>query len=1000
MTIIWIVIVAGVIGIIFFIYQTLKNKKKSQVVDNKKYLLLQIDVPKDNDKTPLAAQQMFAAIHGIYRDPHEVKFHERIQEHLSFEIISSEKSIRFYAYVPETLKSYIEGQIYAQYPKVSIQTVEDYTNNINLEQKVVATADVELTKEQFYPIKTFPNFEVDPLAGITSALTESQDFENLWIQIVIEPASDEWTQDGNSYVDSVRSGKSKNGGFGKAIASGTLELGKDLVKTIMNPEYQKEMTEKSDEKPELPSTLEEALKAIETKTTLLGYKTKMRLAVVSNTAEDARNKLQNLAGVFKQFTTTNQNGFVVKNISINDIGAISDYKTRAIDKNAYILNIEELASIFHLPSVTVETPNIVWAGSKRGESPSNLPIKGKVPADELTVFAKTDFRNAVIDFGIKTDDRRKHTYVVGKTGVGKSTMLENMAMDDIREGRGIAFIDPHGDPYERVLKNIPEHRIKDVVIFDPSDAEHPIGFNLLENINPEMKTLVVSGMIGIFQKIWAFTWGPRLEHILRNAIMALMDYPNSTMIDILRILSDKTFRQSVVDTIQDPVIREFWTKEFEGYNDKLRSEAIAPIQNKVGQFVSSPIIRNIIGQPKSTIDLDEIINGNKILLVNLSKGKIGEDNSALLGAMLITKIQLAAMNRAYMDEDDRKDFFMYVDEFQNFATESFATIFSEARKYKLSIIVANQYIAQMPEEVRDAVFGNVGTIITFRVGAQDAPYLAKEMAPVFDETDLINLDKFHIYVKMSIDGVTSPAFSAITLPPITADQSFSTHIIENSRTNNTKPRDEVEKMIEESLQYNQTPAGKTEPEQQEKKKGKGPSAVIRANRKRWYEYVDSEGERWYQEEPVSTVILSDGEESPQKPAGDSRLDAEKIISQDSTVAIQPLEINQANEVPANQENVVHEEPTINSNIHQIAHQTPQATPPDVISSANEKSQSNIIPQNSVLTPQPSASLPNIFERPEADKVEEQLPSVKNTDGTSIQPTIIEPNKPIHIDEDK
>jgi hypothetical protein len=515
--------------------------------------------------------------------------------------------------------------------------------------------------------------------------------------------------------------------------------------------------------------------------------------------------------------------------------------------------------------------------------------------------------------------------------------------------------------------------------------------------------------------------------------MALMDYPNATMIDILRILSDKDYRRNVVEHIKDPVIKDFWTKEFEGYNDKLRSEAIAPIQNKVGQFVSSPIIRNIIGQPKSTINIDDIINNNKILLVNLSKGKIGEDNSALLGAMLITKIQLAAMNRAYIPEEERKDFFMYVDEFQNFATESFATIFSEARKYKLSIIVANQYIAQMPEEVRDAVFGNVGTIISFRVGAQDAPYLAKEMAPVFDETDLINLDKFHIYVKMSIDGVTSPAFSAITLPPMSYDDSYAEHILESSRMRFTKPRAEVEQIIEEAMAFKVGISA--EQPKPEKKKGKGPSAIIRVKGKRWFEYVDKEGHRWYQQEPDQTQANA---ESTQVAIAENLTPHTPTIAlQNSVVNIQPTEINQTNEVPTQMENTFHQEaPKINDD-NPIAPAIPQTTSikepnVSVISNINEKPQANIIqpieinqtnevptiqenvfhndnsanqfqqeppkqtqPQNINQNSQSPRTLPNIFERPEPDKIETQFPQQANN-----QPTIIQPNQPIQIDPDK
>lgn len=384
----------------------------------------------------------------------------------------------------------------------------------------------------------------------------------------------------------------------------------------------------------------------------------------------------------------------------------------------------------------------------------------------VTVVGQTNWRGQKRSFGIYPDDRRRHVYVVGKTGVGKSTLLENMVAQDIVAGRGVCFVDPHGDTVERLLDAIPPNRINDVVYFDPSDVEYPVAFNVLEAIDPTYKYLVASGLVSSLKKIWADSWGPRLEYILRNTILALLDYPSSTILGILRMLSDKNYRKKVVEKIADPVVKSFWINEFAQYNERFRSEAISPIQNKVGQLLSSAIIRNIVAQAKSTIDMHDAMNNGKILLINVSKGKIGEDNSALLGAMIINRIQLAAMDRASIPEDERRDFYLYVDEFQNFATESFADILSEARKYRLNLIMAHQYIAQMEEEVSDAVFGNVGTLISFRVGAADAEYLEKEFAPTFMQTDLVNLNKFAAYIKLMINGISSKPFSMETVPPI------------------------------------------------------------------------------------------------------------------------------------------------------------------------------------------------------------------------------------------
>ncbi|MDP1709885.1 MAG: type IV secretion system DNA-binding domain-containing protein, partial [Candidatus Komeilibacteria bacterium] len=388
------------------------------------------------------------------------------------------------------------------------------------------------------------------------------------------------------------------------------------------------------------------------------------------------------------------------------------------------------------------------------------------PNNEVTVLAQTNFRGQRRRFGIKIDDRRRHVYLIGKTGMGKSTMLENMIIQDIQAGRGVTVVDPHGDLVEKVINFVPNERINDVIYFNPADLDFPIAFNVFEQVGREHQHLVASGLIGIFKKLWSDSWGPRLEYVLRNAILALLEYPDSTLLGVMRLLVDKGYRKKVMAKITDPVVRSFWIDEYSKYPDKFQSEAIAPIQNKVGQFLSSPVIRNIVGQVRSSFSMREVMDEGKILLLNLAKGRIGEDNSALLGAMLITKIQMAAMSRVNIAETDRRDFYLYVDEFQNFATESFANILSEARKYRLNLIIAHQYIEQLEEEVQAAVFGNVGTLVCFRVGAADAEALTPEFDPYFTEIDLVNLGKYDVYMKLMIDGIASQPFSATTLPPL------------------------------------------------------------------------------------------------------------------------------------------------------------------------------------------------------------------------------------------
>jgi len=417
--------------------------------------------------------------------------------------------------------------------------------------------------------------------------------------------------------------------------------------------------------------------------------------------------------------------------------------------------------------------------------------------NEITVFAETTFRNRRIKFGIKTDDRRRHMYLIGKTGMGKSTILENMIVADIRAGRGVAVVDPHGDLAEKVMQYIPAERIKDIVYFNPTDTDFPIAFNIVEAVDIKVRHLVASGLVGVFKKLWADSWGPRLEYILRNAILAVLDYPNSTLLSVIQMLSDKAYRKKVIAEVKDPVVKSFWVKEFASYADKFASEAVSPIQNKVGQFLSSSLIRNIVGQTRSSIDVREVMDEGKILIMNLSKGHIGEDNSALLGAMMITKIQLAAMSRVDIPEKERKDFYLYIDEFQNFSTESFATILSEARKYHLNLIIAHQYMEQLTDEVKAAVFGNVGTLVAFRVGAIDAEELVKEFTPVFEEEDVLNLPKYEFYIKLMIDGMASSPFSARGLPPLTDEEK--THNLQKAidwtRRSYAKPQAEVEEEI-------------------------------------------------------------------------------------------------------------------------------------------------------------------------------------------------------------
>lgn len=446
--------------------------------------------------------------------------------------------------------------------------------------------------------------------------------------------------------------------------------------------------------------------------------------------------------------------------------------------------------------------------------------------NKITYFGLTDFRNERKRFGIKNKDRARHVYVIGKTGMGKSTLLENMAAQDIEGGEGMCFIDPHGSAIETLLEYIPEHRVKDVVYFAPFDSDYPISFNVMEDVDPDKRHLVASGLMSTFKKIWVDAWSARMEYILNNTILALLEYPDSTLLSVNRMLSDKGFRQEVVKNISDPSVKSFWVDEFGSWDDRYAREASAAIQNKIGQFTANPLIRNIIGQPKSSFDVRDMMDNQKIFLVNLSKGQIGEQNAGLLGGMIITAIYLGAMSRADVPKAELAqlpDFYLFVDEFQNFANESFADILAEARKYKLSLTVAHQYIAQMEEAVSDAVFGNVGTTIAYRVGPMDAEMLEKVFSPTFVQEDIVNLGRFQFYLSLMIDEVGSKPFSATGIPPLPKPAiSFKDAVIESSRAQFAQPRGLVQTAIDEWHEQDfKTSRELKQQEKFEKKKAEG-----------------------------------------------------------------------------------------------------------------------------------------------------------------------------------
>jgi len=685
-------------------------------------ITLLLKLPRNTEVTPEAAQNFLAALTQI----NSVSFLQKLTgvkpQPLALEIALINQQIQFQITCDSAIAPFVETQIQSNYPLVIVEKAQD---PIFAAQKLSAIS-LNLKKGSYYPIAVFTGFkDVDPLSSVLSVLSKSSPDEIALVQYALESAGSSWQAKGASYAE--KGTKNEDGSY----------------------------SPRSDQN------------IIKEKISYPGFNVSVRLA--ANTNET----LRELTSAFGVFTRADGNSFSTSRGGFFGKGnPLKGLVERQVSDNQ-ILNIVELATVWHLPSDKIKTPTIAWGTSVLSEPPENLPSAINMSDEEkqhINFFARTIFKNRDTIFGIKDIDRRRHIWNIGKTGTGKSTLIANMAIDDLKKGRGLAVIDPHGDLSEIILDYVPKSRINDVIYFNPADKDYPIVINPLEVTNKEEAELVVSGIVSIFNKIFGFSWGPRLEYILRTTLLTLSDVPNTTLKDVPLILTNASYRSQVVARITEPTLKSFWVDEFDKMPPNLQKEAISPILNKVGQFVTSPLIRTVIGHPKSTISLDDVMNQGKILLANLSQGRLGEDNAALLGAMLITKLQLAAMHRVDMPEEQRRDFYLYVDEFQNFATGSFIKIMSEARKYRLNIMLANQYMAQIPEEVQKAILGNAGTIMTFSLGASDATILFKEFAEVFSETDLVNLSNYQIAIKLTVDGHSTRPFLAHTLPlPISSN---------------------------------------------------------------------------------------------------------------------------------------------------------------------------------------------------------------------------------------
>jgi len=704
------------------------------------FTLLEVRIPQDNEYTLESMSALLSNFTQFSNTSFWQKMIKVKKTIASLEIVLKDGQVRFYLIVPTKDLEFFRSQILAQYNTAIINQAKEY---INLETPIFT--QLGLSRTYLYPLKTAKDFkETDPLNSVLSSLSRSTDNNNFFVyQILITNAPKTW----QSSISSI-------------ISNGILV---DKEKNIRTAHPDKAI--------------------FETKIQFPGFLTQINL--LSNN-QSLISQVSSSFGVYTSprgnFIKTYSPGFFTKKKILKSI--LNREFTKSL--KTQILNTEEIAALWHFPNQLTKLPNIAWGKKLFADPPENLPIADNLTDEEkknITFFAKTEFHNKETIFGIEQgEDRRRHAYIIGKSGTGKTTLIANMAIDDIRKGRGVAIIDPHGDLCNTILDYIPADRINDCCYFNPSDTEFVYPLNVLEAQNESQKELVASGVISIFKKLYGnISWGPRLEHILRNTVLTLVNTPESNMTHIVEILTNKTYRDKTVSQLTNQTLINFWKNEFEKMDPKFQQEAIAPILNKVGQFLSSTKIRNTINHTKSKVNIQEIMDQKKILIADLSSGKLGEDNSALLGAMLITQIQLSAMNRVFQASEDRSDFYLYVDEFQNFATEAFIKILSEARKFKLNLIVANQYMAQLDRTIQDAILGNVGSVASFVIGNQDAFILSKEFGPNFPPEDLVKIGRYQIICKLSIDSETKEPFYATTLPPLSCKNQQRDKVIRISR---------------------------------------------------------------------------------------------------------------------------------------------------------------------------------------------------------------------------
>ncbi len=780
----WFVIFFGVAAAFILLFAVKKiirmMAQKNRYYDHVVYLVrLPKDKPKDQEKESSLQQlreeiargeTVFSSIGGLRAQRGFMAWLFGRNDHFSFEIVASQKLISFYAVAPREMSRYLEQQIQAHYPDAVMEEAPDY-NIFNYKNNVVA-GSLKTKRDFLFPLKTYNKMEADPLNSLINVMSKLNPDEGMAIQYVVRSAKGGWHRAVVKFVSDVHKFNSvsnalRNRGFLKIF----LFFG-DLIRSAKPPQNQA----KAENQPRLTPMEEETLKLIEEKNSKAGLDVNLRVVISAKNEHQAKAYLNNIVGAFSQY-----NHYEYGNSFSNKISngfwsgqnkMIKDFIYRRFDESVrFLLNTEELNSLFHFPLRQAETPNILWLTAKHAAAPNNIPEEG-------IIIGQNIYRGVVKNIQIKREDRRRHTYIIGKSGVGKSQLIAGMAVQDILNGEGVCVIDPHGDLIKDVLSRIPPERADDVILFSPADTERPLALNLLEfdPRYPEQKTFVINEMIKIFDKLYDLksTGGPIFEQYMRNAMLLIMSDPasGSTLMEIPRVLADPEFRKMKLDKCSDPTVVEFWRKEAEKAGGEAALANVVPyITSKLTSFISNDTMRPIIGQQKSSFNLRDIMDNKKILLVDLTKGLIGEMNAYLLGMILVGKILMTALSRADMPSEQRKDFYLYIDEFQNFTTDSICSILSEARKYGLNLIIAHQYLGQLVTQgnntqIRDAVFGNVGTWLLFKIGSEDAEIMEKEFAPVFNKYDLINIEKYTAYVKLLIDNTASRPFSMATPWPL------------------------------------------------------------------------------------------------------------------------------------------------------------------------------------------------------------------------------------------